>query len=660
MSQDKENLTYDDKIELIKNDIELIKSYIVLKLSEELNETTEKDFKKDFNLFISRIEDYFFDVFGDKKTEKKLLTDIPQIKPYWNLIKEIHRYDKVMFGSINENQKETENQFADILKAKSTLQFIKTSKVNPSEFKLPGEEKLWQDSNANVKILRVSQFLAYVLSGKATKLFSDAKNNNPSISDSEVNLLIHKSFKENVHHLNLNDKGVLWYNIDSIEKSQPSRNVTDGVVFEQLENGKTRCYMVFATAKSTLASQRKQLFEYTDWFNKGKNNASEKYGINLSQVDEVVPVLVCFPLITVDNNINPFKNIFKTNENFSEKQVALINSIPFLSQLGNVDNSDTLSSINKLANTIYFTTGGGDTLALQEQLKSLKLIDSPEREKMFLKIYATKISAISNLFAEKTLDEKAVYLNNKNLNQELLNSFQGITAMMNGLIKHSAIFKDDEKFLDEIQNCLGKTSDNFNIFFKRINKKKSTDESILDSFSNATKSISPKNFKDNVVDFDIATNTVEEEELNSKLIKRATSAYINLVIEPTYAKFRNSKIKKTGLNLDIRGHFKTIVEHKIEHGEGAIFKPSEGFYTGTYQTFLQKYTNSSSKRYDNQCPDLNKQISELFHIFETNHTTADITNQILTNIKKYVIDNDLMEFELGSELYSTTKQKKSI
>jgi hypothetical protein len=276
------------------------------------------------------------------------------------------------------------------------------------------------------------------------------------------------------------------------------------------------------------------------------------------------------------------------------------------------------------------------------------LIDPPEREKMFLKIYAKTIVAISNVFFEKTNNEKATYISRKNISEETLSAFAGITAMINAVVKHSATFKDDEMFLSEMVKCLGNSFDYFKLFLKKINRSDSSDERVLDGFSNSLLIINPLNFENLVKTTDIAVSQIEQQDIDYKTIMEIVNKYIEILILPSY-KESYTRGKKT----DFSGHFERIVSHKIENGESSIFTVAEGFDIKTYQ-FINKFTKPLSIDCDSENQELNIMVTKLFNIIDTNHTTEDIGVSISQEICRILKDKNT---ELAEELNQLNKLK---
>ena len=634
-------------IKPLQDQFERVKELILDKVADNLDSDGDQILRTEFNAFVRQLEKVHARVFDDKTSEEKLLVALPGVEPYWDLIKEMRRHDGVMFATLDSEQAVTNKKVAHMVTSKETLQFIKQNQAILDDMLL-GSKELYEDTRSNIKMLRVAQFVAYALSGQGTDLVARITAADPKISKKSLHSKIYKDFTESVHYLNVNDHRVRWYDIDGKKRGQPGRNITDGVVFGDAGEhapGKHKAFMVFASAGNNMTTQQRQLFDHTSWFAAFKNSAADEGPISLRDVIETVPVLVCFPLVETGLTDSGLHKLFK-HSTIAPKETEMFNSIPLLSQLGNIDNSDTGTALDTIMKTVYFTAGGGSSLEVHNKFQELLRISAPERHKLMLEVCAKKMTAIATTLSQKALSTKAKHLNQETLGQNVLSMMEGITAMANGIIKHSATFKQDPAFIARMEKAIGSTHQKLSNFTDKINEAKVSKQAVFDNFRDAIEKLEPSELSARIQRQKVAAKIVSLPTIDEALIKETFKTYIELSDNKLHG-----ATPKRGPNTDFVTHFNRLIEHKVEYGEGATFTPSKGDgLTSTYQTILLRMANPESSNYDDSEPQRNKVVSKLFRILETKHTTEDIMesmNKLMKRVAHNLEDTQCEDISLG-------------
>lgn len=586
---------------------ENLKSDIIYKLSNPIDEY-DKEFQQKFDDFIQHISDNYFNIFTENSSEEKdFLTQNKPIEPYWKLIKTIKEHEANLYKAVTENKDETIQNVANVIKSKETLDFINQDNYLPNLTKLAGERHLMKETNASLKMERVSHYFAYALAGNASHCFTEIKKTKPEIQEKERLELLKKDFAKNAKQLSLNKNFVEIFPLKSEKGTTAGRNTTDGVAFEKLTDGSIRCYIVFSTAKHSTIEQGKQLFKQTENLERG---IQRKDNETLAKIKEITPILTCLPLATNDQKINPFTDLFITNPTLNKEEVDLLNSIPLFTELANIDNTNTPDSINKLINTIYFTMGE-NTLNTHNQLQILKQINPPEREKEFLKIVARKIDAISHFMGERSEQEPAKHLNTlKELSLLNQNLCSGLAFTINGLIQHAAYYKDDDNFLNEIQGILSKTSGNFKKFTDKIHKQHAGNHlQHWTNFTNSIREIRPNIIIDNIKEITVFEPIEPISFIDSDRVNQAAQRYIT------------EHIKPLGNDIKWEDHFSHIIQSKAVYGKLKNLPSST-------RNVVDKFIKLDSAQYTTAFHALNVQVQTLYSTIETNHTTENILSAI--------------------------------
>lgn len=591
----------------IKELFEDLKSDIIHKLSNPIDEQ-DKEFQNKFNEFIQHISKNYFEIFSHGSSEEKLfLSKNKNIEPYWKLIKTIREHEANIYKAVTENKDETIQNVANVLKSKDTLDFINMDSRLPLLTNLSGEKELINDTNASLKMERFSHYFAYTLAGNASQALVKIKKEQPEIQEEDLFNYLRKDFNNNASQLKLTKNLVEIFPLTSERKTTAGRNTTDGVAFEELSDGSIRCYIVFSTARHSTTGQGKQLFRQTEYLESG---IQRQDNTTVAKIKEITPVLTCLPIATNDQGKNPFKEIFEKHHYLNKDEVDLLNSIPLFTELANIDNTNTPVSINKLINTIYFTMGE-NTLNTHNQLQLLKQIDSPEREKEFLKIVARKVNSISQFMGDKSEKEPKKILNkDKELSGLTQDLCSGLAFTINGLVQHSAYYKEDSKFLEEIQEILQDTSTNFTKFIQKIHPSNAGNHhQHWLNLTQAIRTIRPSSIITNI-----------QETIVYKPIEKGASLDLDKINEAAQ-RYIEKHIKPLGNQSKWGDHFLNIIQTKLTYEKIKNTPP------GT-TTAIDKYIKSESTRYNNDFPELNKQVQTLYFAIDNNSTTENILSAI--------------------------------
>ena len=456
---------------------------------------------------------------------------------------------------------------------------------------------------------RVSHFFAYALAGNASQSFIAIKKSQPEIQEKELFESLKEDFEKNAKQLRLTKSSVEIFPFKSKKGTTAGRNTTDGVAFEELSDGSIRCYIVFSTAKHSTIGQGKQLFRQTENLESGIHRKDSSF---VAKIKEITPILTCLPMATNDQQTNPFKDLFVKNNNYelTKEEVDLLNSVPLFTELANIDNTNTPKSINKLIDTIYFTIGE-NTLNTHNQIQILKQINPPEREKEFLKIVARKINGISQFMGTKSEKEDNNLLNaHKELSLLTQDLCSGLAFTINGLIQHSAYYKEDHAFLEDIQDILKDTASNFCKFTKKIHPSNAGNHhQHWMNFTQALRTIQPTTIIANIQATDVFKPIENAIPINPEIVHEAAQRYITKHIKPL------------GNDVKWEEHFLNIIQTKATYGK---FK---NIPTNTI-TVINKFIKPESSKYTTAFPALNEKVQKLYEAIDSNGTTENIVSAI--------------------------------
>ena len=587
-----------------------------------LDDDGEAEFQKQFTNLVDSVEHHYVNVYADPEQVKALHQDIPGIVPYWELIQELRRHDGRLFGALTEDKESTMRAVSKLVSSQETLDFAK-NKSSTSVNQVPFED--FDESSSNVKILRVGHFVAYAMSGKGSTLIK--KLSTEDISETEKHKKIYDSFKKSVHYAKFNKGNTAVYSQTDRRKSQPGPHITDGLVFNEAGN---EAFIVFSTAKADFESQGRQLFDYIKWALDPINKDSET---PLKNLDTVTPVFVSFPLISVDSK-KPFGGLFKSSD-FSGRERELLNSVPFISLLNNVDNFDTPASLDVLMNTSFYTLGGGPSLTWHSRMKELSTIPAPERHKALLKSFAKRIKATATVLHAKATSEKSAYLNEGNLSGSMFNLLTAMSSSIGGIEQHAADFKDDPAFVRELTDIFGNAREQLTAFTEKLNPSRGIQPlQKLQTFKNITETIEPSVFKQRIERCSVAPPPeIVVPPLEWDPIKNALYEYADKVVNPVRDARREAMGSRGGI-IDFHNHFWAMLRHKQTHGEYAPFTASKGDLGGTYTPCIAKFMLPEAPQYNNEFPELNKALQPILNILKTNHTTEDILAAIKVELDK--------------------------
>lgn len=422
---------------------------------------------------------------------------------------------------------------------------------------------------------------------------------------------MYDDFQQSIEYLTINKKGVRFKD-EGVYKHQPGPYTTDSVV---MSSDRLHAYIIFATANNNFMSQNRQIFDYPYKTKVEHNNIDPR----VAAIEKITSIMVGAPLIEM-NAKKPFGGMFYKSK-FTPNEVELINTIPFLSLLNNVDNSQTQEFLDIMMNTEYYSIGGGNSNWLKKAMPQFSQIDPPERQKKMLESFASRLFQVSVILDKKTLEQQIDVLNVKPVGKDGHSLMIGITRAIKGLVKQAASFKDDPAFVDSIQETLSKCQRRLNTFRSHIDERNVAPVDSIDEFKERVEALDPARLKSEILQKDITKIYVDKSSLTIDGVKTALRSYLSDFIQPIVDEMYDGK---RGRALDIMTHFDRILEQKVEQGMRPVF--SQANVEGTYH-FILKYLTPDSSLYKDM-GELNTNLQEIFELVTTNHTNEDFLYEL--------------------------------
>ncbi len=423
---------------------------------------------RDFLHFLENIEVVYPDVYDSADIQQQLFEEVPDIRPYWNFLLSMRAQKQRMYQAMSSDRDKTVAAVANVVNSKDTYTYVQRREVNTATLKNSQEKRYLDVAQPNMKVLHISHVLAYALSGKGSALMQDLEEQYPNgVPEKTKQRRFDKDIRENIHYWHVSDSGI--EDVTARAKgTQPTGSVTDGVVLEELAHGGVRVHLVCATSKSSPLSQRRQLFDYTDRVQRQAIYGMEHLGIR--QFDKVCPVFVSGPVVPASTSENFLTMLWRPEENsnahkypvaapLSAREIEVLNGLPMLAQLANIDNTRSEVHLDTFINTTFFTVGGGSSLDLHNRLSQLSHIGIPERHKMLLRICARRMDVVAKILVQQARAQDPESRTERLIkrNDLLSKMMQTVTNAMNGIVSHALAFHDDPGFIKDISTTLGHT-----------------------------------------------------------------------------------------------------------------------------------------------------------------------------------------------------------
>lgn len=588
-------------IQHIQTEFKALTALFTDRLAGVFDDEDEKIFHGMFHNFMDSLETNYAGVLDDDAAYKQMIEDVPGIEPFWKLLKELRLHDPKMFDTVDKDYQVTQRQVDELMSSKETAEFIR----HKLDIKIDDIPLLsgFEDASKNVKVLRLAQFIGYAASGKATALL----NSLPSEMDKNQRYqAMYHDFQKSIEFLTINKKGVRFKD-DGVYKHQPGPYTTDSVV---MSADRLHAYIIFATANNNFMSQNRQIFDYPYKTKAEHNNLDPR----VAAIEKITSIMVGAPLIEI-NALKPFGGMFNRST-FTPNEVELINTVPFLSLLNNVDNSQTEEFLDIMMNTEYYSVGGGSSNWLKKSMPQFGQIDPPERQKKMLEAFASRLFQVAVVLDKKTMEQKRDVLNVKNVGKDGHSLMIGVTRAIKGLVKQAAFFKDDPTFIDSIQETLSKCQRRFHTFASHIDPRNIAPVDTIDEFKDRIDALNPTSLKIELQQKEITPIYKDKSSLTVDGAKEVLNTYLSDFVQPIVEQLYEGK---RGRSLDIMTHFARILEQKVEQGQLPSF--SQANVEGSYH-FILKYLKPDSSLYNNQ-GELNTRLQEVFDVILSNHTNED-------------------------------------